>query len=160
MGHYDGQDDGQNGRQVDGQGNHRLMVKMMAKMQPQPGSPFGECWLLGWKVVRALWRKDAAALTDVPPVLGPWPGLRAPAYILGMIQPFCSIPFACKRCTQGKVKPVWEKQSSAKNSLSVFIGSKSSPHAYIFSPKTTSSFPFWPQWPLTSTGTLSWCSTL
>lgn len=99
-------------------------------------------------MVRALWRKDAAVVTDVPLILGAWPGLGAPAYILGMIQPFCSILFACKPCTQDKVKPVWEKLSSAKNSLGVFLGSKPSPHSYIFSPKATSSFPFWPQWPL------------
>lgn len=66
----------------------------MAKVLPQPGSPFGDCWLSGWKMVRALWRKDAAVVTDVPLILGAWPGLGAPAYILGMIQPFCSILFA------------------------------------------------------------------
>lgn len=94
MGHYDGQDDGQNGRQVDGQGNHRLMAKMMAKMQPQPGSPFGECWLLGWKVVRALWRKDAAALTDVSPSPGAMARAEGPSIHFGddsalLLHPIC-----------------------------------------------------------------------
>lgn len=45
-------------------------------------------------MVRALRGKDAAVVTDVPLILGAWPGLGAPAYILGMIQPFCSILFA------------------------------------------------------------------